>query len=73
MLYDGDRVDAAATAVLTCRGGMGHVEVMAVVVRRDEVVGVVIVIVIFIFIQYMPPLSYPFVALVHKILVSIVL
>ena len=44
---------------------MGHVEVMAVVVRRDEVVGVVIVIVIFIFIQYMPPLSYPFVALVY--------
>ena len=44
---------------------MGHVEVMAAVVRHDKVVGVVIVIVIFIFIQYMLPLSYPFVALVY--------
>ena len=65
LLYDGDGVDAAATAILTCQGGMGCVEVMTAVVRHDRVVGVVIVIVIFIFIQYMPPLSYPFVALVY--------
>ena len=50
----------------------GCVEVMAVAIlwfiRCVEVVGVVTV-----FIRYMQPWSYPFVALVHKILVSIVL
>ena len=50
----------------------GCVEVMAVAIlwfiRCVEVVGVVSV-----FVWYMPPWSYPFVALVHKILFSIVL
>ena len=50
----------------------GHAEVMVAAIlwfiRCVEVVGVVTV-----FVRYMPPQSYPFVALVHKILVSIVL
>ena len=50
----------------------GCVEVMVAAIlwfiRCVEVVGVVTV-----FVRYMPPWSYPFVALVHKILVSIVL
>ena len=50
----------------------GRVEVMVAAIlwfiKCIEVVGVVAV-----FVWYMPPQSYPFVALVHKILVSIVL
>ena len=50
----------------------GRVEVMVVAIlwfiRYVKVVGVVII-----FVWDMPPQSYPFVALVHEILVSIVL